>query len=892
MFSEVHSDSQRADRILASIRRKEARSGRGLLKIFFGMAPGVGKTYAMLEAAIQAAGKGVEVVIGVAESHGREDTMRLIGRLPRLPMKKVVYRGVEMEEFDLEEALRLKPRLILVDELAHTNVPGMRHKKRYQDVEELLAAGIDVYTTLNVQHLESRADTVRDITAAPVQETVPDSVLAEADCVQLVDIAPDQLRARLREGKVYGAPQASVALDHFFRESNLTALRELALRLVAEKVDHELAEARTMAGERAIWRSGERLMVAVGPSPFSARLVRWTRRMAYALNAPWIALSVDTGAVLSPEQQQRLDANLELARRLGAEVVVMPGSDLAETLLRMAFLRNVSQIVVGKPQESYLWGLLRPISLVDKLVKGSGQIDIYVVPAAPGPGRSRWKSWHRERERNGRDYWLAAGVTAAVTALGLLMAAFTGYFAPGFLYLASVVGLGFFIRSRWAMLMAAALSALLWNLLFIPPVLTFKIERLEDALMCVFFFLVALSTGRLTSRLRVREQEEREREKKTNALFLYSRAIASAADVPSLVSVAVDQMSQIMGVRMAAMLPVPGSPGLKLCETGGGWPMDEKEWGVASWCFEHRRAAGRFTDTLPVAEGFYFPMMSGERCMGVLGVKAGAGERLTVGQRDLLESMGAQLALTLEREEWRMERAQRRLMEESEKLHRSLLDSVSHEFKTPLAVIEGGCEKLAGRAAAAPEEREEYAEIMTAARRLRRLVKNLLDVTRLESGALRPRLDWCDLGDVVECALAATREARKNHPVSVSLPPDYPLVMADFSLMEQVLVNLLLNACVHTPSGTPVTLTGGTDSVNGQVWLEVRDRGPGIPPELAGSIFERFRTTRPGGLGLGLPIVRGFMEAQRGSVTLAPVSAGTCFRLALPLVEHDQVPEK
>ena len=404
MFSETHSDSQRADRILASIRREEARPGRGLLKIFFGMAPGVGKTCAMLEAAIQAADKGVQVIIGVAESHGREDTMRLIGRLPRLPMKKMVYRGVEMEEFDLEEALRVKPQLILVDELAHTNVPGMRHRKRYQDVEDLLAAGIDVYTTLNVQHLESRSDTVHDITAAPVQETVPDSVLAEADCIQLVDITPDQLRTRLREGKVYSAPQASAALDHFFKESNLTALRELALRIVAEKVDHELTEVRTISGDRSIWRSGERLMVAVGPSPFSARLVRWTRRMAYALNAPWIALSVDTGVPLPPEQQQRLDANLELARRLGAEVVVMPGSDLAETLLRMAFLRNVSQIVVGKPQESYLWGLVRPISLVDKLVKGSDQIDIYVVPAASGPGRNRWKSWHRKTEKDGRDY--------------------------------------------------------------------------------------------------------------------------------------------------------------------------------------------------------------------------------------------------------------------------------------------------------------------------------------------------------------------------------------------------------------------------------------------------------------------------------------------------------
>ncbi len=304
--------------------------------------------------------------------------------------------------------------------------------------------GIDVYTTLNVQHLESRSDTVHDITAAPVQETVPDSVLAEADCIQLVDITPDQLRTRLREGESVQRSPGFRRSGSFFQGVNLTALRELALRIVAEKVDHELTEVRTISGDRSIWRSGERLMVAVGPSPFSARLVRWTRRMAYALNAPWIALSVDTGVPLPPEQQQRLDANLELARRLGAEVIVMPGSDLAETLLRMAFLRNVSQIVVGKPQESYLWGLVRPISLVDKLVKGSDQIDIYVVPAASGPGRNRWKSWHRKTEKDGRDYWLAAGVTAAVTGAGLLVSAFTGYFAPGFLYLAGVVGLGFF----------------------------------------------------------------------------------------------------------------------------------------------------------------------------------------------------------------------------------------------------------------------------------------------------------------------------------------------------------------------------------------------------------------------------------------------------------------
>lgn len=891
MFSDVHSDSRRADRILASIRKDESTPGRGLLKIFFGMAPGVGKTYAMLEAAIQAADKGVEVLIGVAESHGREETMRLIGRLPRLSLKKVPYRGVEIEEFDLEEALRLKPQLILVDELAHTNAPGMRHKKRYQDVEDLLAAGMDVYTTLNVQHLESRSDTVHDITDAPVRETVPDSVLTAADCIQLVDLTPEQLRTRLQEGKVYRAGQAAAALENFFKESNLTALRELSLRIMAEKVDHELTEVRTLSGDHAIWRSGERLMVAVGPSPFSARLIRWTRRMAYALKAPWIALSVDTGAVMSPEQQQRLDANLELARRLGAEVVVMPGSDLAETLLRMAFLRNVSQIVVGKPQESYLWGLVRPMSLVDKLVKGSDQIDIYVVPAATGPVKSRWKSWHHAEAEHGRDYWLAAGMTASVTVVGLLMSAFTGYFAPGFLYLAGVVGLGFCIKSRWAMLLAAALSALLWNLLFIPPVMTFKIERLEDALMCGFFFLVALSTGRFTSRLRAREQEERERENKTNALFLYSRAISSAADVSSLISVALGQMSQIMGVRLTAMTPTAEGKNLSICESPDSYAMDEKEWSVASWCFDHRSSAGRFTDTLPIVEGFYLPMMSGERCMGVLGVKVEEGERLTVGQRDLLDSMASQLGMALEREELRAQRTRTQLMEESEKLHRSLLDSVSHEFKTPLAVIEGGCEKLAERALSSMEEREEYDEILFAARRLRRLVKNLLDVTRIESGSLRSKLDWCDLQDVVECALAATSEARREHPVSLALPPDYPLVMADFSLMEQVLVNLLLNACVHTPSGTPVKILGGVDAARSLVWLDVHDLGPGISPVRAENIFQRFRTTHPGGLGLGLSIVRGFMEAQGGSVSLIPVAAGTCFRLTLPLVEHGGVPE-
>ncbi|MEG0588012.1 MAG: sensor histidine kinase KdpD [Akkermansia sp.] len=876
------------DEILEMIKKNELKQGRGRLKIFFGMAPGVGKTYAMLEAAQQASLKGIQVIIGVVETHGREDTAKLVESLPLLALKTVTYRGTSVQEFDLEKALQLNPQLILIDELAHTNAPGSRHDKRYQDVEELLVAGIDVYTTINVQHLESRADSVRDITGITIRETVPDLILTNADSIQLVDITPEQLITRLQEGKVYIPQQAKSALNHFFKETNLTALRELSLRLTAERVDHDLSSIRTSSGINSIWRSGERLMVAVGSSPFSTRLIRWTRRMAYALDAPWIAVSIDTGIPLSMDDRSRLDSNLELARGLGAEVIIVPGTNIADTLLRMAHLRNVSQIVIGKPRQTYFWGMIHPVSLVDKLVKGSDQIDIYVVPAEPRTKSSKWNKWKQNQPSILRECGIATATVCAVTLLGMLVSLFTGYFALGFLYLVGVVALGFFTSSRIAVILSASLSALLWNLIFIPPLMTFKIERPEDALMCFFFFVVALTTGRLTSNLKTKERSERQREDRTNALFLFTRAIASAPDTKTVIRNAIHQVYQLFGAKLSIFTVDPANNTLILQHGAVSYPVTDKERSVAEWSYKNGKAAGRFTNTLPGAHAFYLPMLSGAYCCGVIGIQVDESESLHLGQRDLLESVATQLAMVLEREQLRGIQSRALVIEESEKLHRSLLDSISHEFKTPLAVIEGVSEQLAktekSNAYLSESDKQQlYSEITTASKRLRRLVKNLLDVTRIESGTLRPKMDWCDLREVVECAMEATIQARKNHPTTINIPEDYPLVQGDFSLLEQILVNLLMNAGIHTSPETSICIEGSFNEQKKLIYLDVKNEGASISPEQAQHIFTRFQSNRPGGMGLGLSIVKGFIEVQNGHIELlAPSQDYTCFRLSLP----------
>lgn len=879
------------DALLASLNREEQRARRGMLKVYFGMCPGVGKTYAMLRAAQQELREGVNLVVGIVETHGRAETEALLNGLPVVPRKVIPYRNIELTEMDLEAVLALKPRLALVDEFAHTNAPGSRHPKRYQDVVELLDAGIDVYTTLNVQHIESRADSVRQITGATVHETVPDSVFGLADQIELVDLTPEALRERLSEGKVYLDGRAAAAAENFFKDTHLTALRELALRFVAEQVDKRLREMRSIGTFKTIWRSGERLLVGVGPSPSSTQLVRWTRRMAASQGASWIAVSVESSNPLDADDLRRLEQNLSLARELGAEVVVTHDDDVASALVRVALQNNATQIVVGKSLRPRWLDLLRGGNLVDRLQKIGGAIDIYVVPAERSSERpASWIKWRPIEASPSGEYLAVLCTLAALTVASWYVVPHSGYMAVGLFFMLAVIALSLRV-GRGPVFVAAVVSALTWDFLFIPPVFTFTIGKLEDRLMFGTYFVVALVSGHLTARIRAQERNERMREDRATALFHLTQALSAARTLDDAVFAALRQADAHFG-GTSALLIDEGDGGGLMPHFAGSFTLTEKERGVADWAWRNRKKAGRFTDTLPSAEGFHVPLVREDTAVGVLILRLAPGAILTLAQRDLAESFATQLALLVEREHLRAVGEREKLLAESEKLHRALLDGVSHELKTPLAVLSAAVENLA---VADETLRESLAtEIRTATRRLNRLVNNLLDQTRLESGALRPRLDWCDGHDLVNAAVDGVSESLGGHPFEVDIPGDLPLFRADAALMEQVIANLLLNSALHTPAGTPIYLTAGVERSNKRVYFTVADRGPGLPPEMRERLFQKFQrgdAARAGGLGLGLSIIRGFVTAQGGDVVAGEnPGGGAVLTVYLPFQAHGDVP--
>ena len=866
------------DALLAKMKREEAESARGKLKIFFGMSPGVGKTYAMLQGARQKQAEGCEVVAGIVETHGRKETEALLEGMPIMPRAQIEYRGTTLTEMDLDAILTWHPGLAVVDELAHTNAPGSRHPKRYQDVLELLDAGIDVYTTLNVQHVASRSDTVRQITGAPVSETVPDSVLDLSDEIVLVDLTTEQLRTRMAEGKVYLGERAEWAAKNFFRESNLTALREMALRLVAEHVDRDLRD--IMSEERipGPWKSADRLLVAVSASPYSERLIRYTRRLASSMEASWIVANIEGPRPLSQDEQSRLTRYLALARQLGAEVISTPGRDIAETLLRVARENNVTQIVIGKPLGTW-WISFWKHDPLRWLMRHSGNIDIHMIPAEEGaqPKRETIEEWLARAQW--ADFGVALAIAAIVTAISLSIFSYTGYYAVALFYLLAVVLAGMRLR-RWPTLFLAALSAMLWNFLYVPPRFTFHIEQFQDFMMFGAYFVVALVIGHLATQLREREQAERRREERATALYRLTRALAASRDLDEALSKVLQLLKDFFQADAAVWLC--DENGLAQHPTSTFVPSSKDE-SVAVWAFQKKQAAGRSTDTLPDAESLHVPLVTGDGAEGVLTVRLDASP--TLEQRELLDAFAAQLALFVNKERALEESRAAQISKQSQKLQKALFDSVSHELKTPLAAMSVA---LQSRNPSHPDR----AELQQAVQRLTRTVDHLLDATRLESGLLQPVREWCDPAELVREAVASS--GLNDTAVRINIGRDLPAISVDARLIQQALNALLSNAAAHGGNDKPIEVSAARDG--SMLIISVADRGPGLASGEENKVFEKFYRgprTRPGGLGLGLSIARQLVEAHGGELLAQNREGGGArFSIRLPVGEAMRLPSE
>lgn len=881
----MNADRPDPEALLAAVQKDEARQQRGRLKIFFGMAAGVGKTYAMLEAASQARANGADVVVGIVETHGRVDTEAHLAGLEVIPRLSVEHRGVTLKELNLEAVLARHPAIVLVDELAHTNAPGLRHAKRYQDVLELLDAGIDVWTTVNVQHVESRADAVQQITGVPVHETVPDTLLEMADEIELVDLSPEELRKRLAEGKVYTPDRSEVAARNFFRVGNLTALREMALRLTAEHVDHQLQDYMQIKRISGPWKSGERLMVAVGPGPFSERLIRWTRRMAYNLEAPWLAVHIETSRPLPPEAQETLARNLTLARSLGAEVITSTSEDVVEGLLRVARRRNVSQIVAGKPMHPR-WRTWLGGSFVDRLLRTAGDIDVYVISHEALPEGVRADRFAAQaRQSTGRAYAAAALIVAGVTLLNMLANPWLSYLGAGLTELLAVLLIAVYL-GRGPALLAATLSAVSWNYLFISPRFTLDITQPQDVILFLLYFAIAIFAGNLTARIRLQERQARANTERITALYALAHSTASAVTLDEVLHTALAQMQQVFNAQAVVFLAEGDRLG-RTPHASGALRVDERDFSVATWVFENGRPAGRFTTTLPSASAQYLPLRTPHRTVGVLGVRLDEKRQPSFEERVLLETFASQIALGIEREQLDDAATQATLLREAERLYTTLLNSISHELRTPIAAIRGAADSLRDpNTWTQPEARATLIEdIGDAAERLNRLVENLLDMSRLESGRIALKRDWCDVGEIAGVAVQRMGDCLRVHPLKLDIPAGLPLVQVDFGLIEQVLVNLLHNSCTYTPPGAPIRISAAQDG--SRLIVEVADGGPGIPESEWERVFDKFYRvagTATGGTGLGLSIARGLIEAHGGTLTVgrAPEGGGL-FTLRLPL---------
>lgn len=880
--SESHSRPD-PDALLSKVLSETAQPRRGRLKIFFGMSAGVGKTYAMLQEAQARRRAGVDVVAGYIETHRRPETDALKQGLEELPPRWVEHRGVRLREFNLDAALARKPGLLLVDELAHTNADGSRHQKRYQDVVELLDAGIDVSTTINVQHIESLNDVVAKITGIAVKETVPDSIIERADEIELIDLPPDDLLQRLHDGKVYVADQARQAVERFFRRENLVALRELALRETAARVGQQVRVERAGRGETRPWPTSERILVCVGPSPLSARVIRIARRMAAAAQAEWIAVSVEAPgqSELATAQVRR---NLKLAERLGAEPTVLSGENVVEEILAYAVRYNVTKIVVGKPSLPRWREWLRG-SIVDELIRRSGEIDVHVVKGEPEDVVRA-----RPRVRRHADWREYAG-TAAVMALCTVLAAIAfPYFSAvnlTMIYLAGVV----FVATRYPAgpsAVASVLAALLFNLCFTPPYYTFTIEDGQLFVAFIALLATALVISGLAQRVRRHNEAARTRYVRTAALYFMSRQLAAATGAQSLARVTAKHVADVFQGDSVVLVPNAEGRLHAVAQSGAFSAEPTNERAAAQWVFQHKKWAGWSTDTLPASQAIYLPLVTSGKALGVLAFRPRDAESpLEPDQRHMLETFATQLAIALERAALASQAEAARREADAEQVRSALLSCVSHDLRTPLAAIEGSAATLVDAAQLSEPTRRELAQsIAEEAGRLNQLVGKLLDMTRLESAGFRLQKDWYPVDELVGAALTRQAAVMKNHHVVTVIPDDLPLLHVDGPLVEEVISNLLENAARYTPRGSTVTIRAAQVEVG--VRVEVVDEGPGLPPGAEREIFRRFVRHRPPGdrqgTGLGLAICDTVVRLHGGQIGAENrTEGGARFWFTLPL---------
>ena len=891
------------DQLLERVQREERKARRGKLKLFFGACAGVGKTFAMLSAAHMLKQQGVDVLVGLVETHGRADTAELLEGLEILPPKKLQYRGKQLTEFDLDAALARRPAVLIVDELAHTNVAGSRHAKRWQDVQELLDAGIDVLTTVNVQHLESLNDIVGQITGIRIWETIPDTVFDHADEVTVVDLPADELLQRLKEGKVYIPDQAERAIQNFFRKGNLIALRELALRRTADRVDAQMREYREDRSIRGMWHAKERLLVCVGPGPDAEKLIRSAARLAGNLHADWIAAYVETPRLqrLPKETRDRILQTLHLAQELGAETTTMTGEDVASTLFSYARSRNVSKLVVGKTSRRG-WQRRFSIPLAEELSLMASDVDVYVVGhepssrAAPAEEAVEFRGpAFGERRARRWGYLVAVAICALGTATALPFASYLELTNIIMLYLLSVMLVAFRF-GRGPAILSSVLSVAAFDFFFVPPKFTFAVSDTQYILTFAVMLAVALAISQLTSNMRYQARVATLRERRAKSLYEMARELGAALQTEQILEIANRHLQGVFLAETAILLP-DLSEKIALPQPREGQPPRALalDAAIAQWVFDNQQPAGFGTNTLSGSSTYYIPLKAPIRPRGVLALAPSNPRLIFVPeQHRLLETFAAQIALALERVHF-VEVAQGALLKiESERLRNSLLTAISHDLRTPLTALVGLASTLEADTNLPARSRELAEAMHEQAVRMANLVNNLLDMARLQAGDVQLNRQWHVLEEIVGSALRSLRHAIANHDVTVSLATSLPLIYVDSVLIERVLCNLIENATKYTPPGSQIRI--GAETRDREIRVTVTDNGPGLPPDMIETVFDKFtrgqKESATPGVGLGLAICKAIVQAHRGRIWAENTDEGGArFTFTLPLLEPPLVQE-